>query len=282
LRKSRRTLLLIDDDVFFTNYEVNLLTALGGYVITQCHSVDEGWELACRGGFAFVIVDLKMPPGKTFNSLETSGGHRTGLVLARAIRRASPSTKVVIQSGSADADLERILLPIDGVTFLRKSPNPAELLLAFKKILDPNATRVKSFIVHGHDRQTVLELKNYLQNRLGFDEPTILAERASSGATIVEKFEAYAAGAEWVFVPLTPDDTGGLAAESESGQSRARQNVIFELGYFFGLMRRQSGRIVLLYKGELEVPSDLRGITYIDITDGIEAAGEEIRCNLFV
>jgi predicted nucleotide-binding protein len=282
LRKSKCTLLIIDDDIFFANYEANLLTDAGGYVVTQCHSVDEGWELACRGRFSLVIVDLKMPHGKSFNSLETSGGHKMGLVLAREIRRASPSTKVVIQSGSADADLERILRPIDGVTFLRKSANAAELLLAFKRILDPNATRVKSFIVHGHDRQTVLELKNYLQNRLGFDEPTILAERASSGATIVEKFEAYAALAEWAFVLLTPDDTGQLAGEYESGQSRARQNVIFELGYFFGLMRRQSGRIVLLHKGELQIPSDLRAITYIDITDGIEAAGEEIRRNLFV
>ena len=56
--------------------------------------------------------------------------------------------------------------------------------------------------------------------------------------------------------------------------------MIFELGYFHGLMRRQSGRIILLYKGGLEIPSDLSGITYIDITHGIEAAGEEIRRNL--
>jgi predicted nucleotide-binding protein len=281
VRKSKSRILVIDDDVFFANYVVNTLTDLGGYSVTQSHSVDEGLELANRGKFPLVIVDLKMPPGKSCDSLNTSGGHKTGLVLAREIRKASPSTKVMIQSGAADAEVDSILSQIDGVAFLRKSPNAAELFRAVKQILDPNATGAKSFIVHGHDKQTVLELKNYLQNRLGFDEPTILAERASSGATIVEKFEAYASEADWVFVLLTPDDTGQIAGALDSVQFRARQNVIFELGYFHGLMRRQSGRIILLYKGGLEIPSDLSGITYIDITHGIEAAGEDIRRNLF-
>jgi predicted nucleotide-binding protein len=35
-----------------------------------------------------------------------------------------------------------------------------------------------------------------------------------------------------------------------------------------------------LHVGPLELPSDLIGITYIDISKGIEAAGEEIRREL--
>jgi predicted nucleotide-binding protein len=49
------------------------------------------------------------------------------------------------------------------------------------------------------------------------------------------------------------------------------------LGYFLGAMRRHSGRVVLLHKGQLELPSDLAGVVYIDIAHGIEAAGENIR-----
>lgn len=280
MRKSKGSILVIDDDVFFANYATNLLTDVGGYVVTQSHSVDDGLQLAVRGKFPLVLVDLKMPPGTVFDSVDTSGGHKTGLALARKIRKACPATKVIIQSAAADADLEPIQLQINGISFLRKSPNATDLLRAVKKILDPNAVRAKSFIVHGHARKTVLELKNYLQNRLGFDEPTLLAEQASSGATIAEKFEVYASDVDWVFVLLTPDDTGQIAGVPESVQFRARQNVIFELGYFHGLLRRQSGRIIILYKGELEIPSDLSGITYIDITLGIEAAGEDIRRSL--
>jgi predicted nucleotide-binding protein len=280
MRKSKDRILVIDDDVFYAYYASNLLTDIGGYVVTQSHSVDEGLELACKKKFPLVILDLKMPPGKCFGSVDTSGGHKAGLVLAREIRKNCPSTKVIVQSAAGDADVERVLAQIEGAVFLCKSPNPARLLRAVQEILDPNAVRAKSFIVHGRDRKTALELKNYLQNWLGFDEPTILAEQPSRGATILEKFEAYASDADWVFVLLTPDDAGHVAAEPESAQPRARQNVIFELGYFHGLMRRQSGRIILLYKGALEIPSDLNGIVYIDITFGIEAAGEIIRRNL--
>jgi DNA-binding NarL/FixJ family response regulator len=272
--------LVIDDDIFFANYVANLLTDAEGYLVTQSHSVDEGLKLARRGNFPLVLVDLKMPSGSHLDSLETSGGHKTGLVVAREIRKTSPLTKVIIQSAAPEAELDALPSQIDGVTFFRKSSNPAELIGAVKKILDPKAWLPKAFIVHGHDRKTVLELKNYLQNRLGFEEPIVLAEQPSSGLTIVEKFEVYASDADWVFVLLTPDDTGHAAGVQESIQFRARQNVIFELGYFYGLLNRRSGRIILLYKGVLEIPSDLKGIVYIDITHGIEAAGESIRRDL--
>jgi predicted nucleotide-binding protein len=44
--------------------------------------------------------------------------------------------------------------------------------------------------------------------------------------------------------------------------ARARQNVIFELGYFVGSLG--SGRACLLRKGDVEIPSDLFGVIYTD------------------
>ena len=61
---------------------------------------------------------------------------------------------------------------------------------------------------------------------------------------------------------------------------RARQNVIFELGFFLGKLGRESGKILLLHKGPVEIPSDINGIEYIDISNGIESAGERIRKEL--
>jgi hypothetical protein len=50
--------------------------------------------------------------------------------------------------------------------------------------------------------------------------------------------------------------------------SRVRQNVIFELGYFAGALGR--GRVCLLRKGDVEIPSDLYGVVYteVDAADG--------------
>jgi predicted nucleotide-binding protein len=136
--------------------------------------------------------------------------------------------------------------------------------------------KLKAFIVHGHDNEALLELKNYLQNRLNWPEPIILAERASKGKTIIEKFEYYAEKIDIVFALFTPDDFIGSNDEIK----RARQNVIFEFGYFIGKLGRKSGRVFMLYKKGVEVPTDLSGVIYIDITNGIEQVGEILRTEI--
>ena len=135
----------------------------------------------------------------------------------------------------------------------------------------------KFFIVHGHDHKLLYELKDYLQNRLKFPEPTILMQQPDSGRTIIEKFEDCSSDVDGAMVLLTPDDL----AEAKVGTiKRARQNVIFELGYFVAKFGRKSGRVLLLHSGETEIPSDLNGVIYIDVSGGIESAGEKIRKEL--
>lgn len=129
----------------------------------------------------------------------------------------------------------------------------------------------KIFIVHGHDALARSELKNYLQNILKYPEPIILSEKILPGKTIIETFEEVAADVGVVFVLLTPDDF------VENHPGRARQNVIFELGYFMGKFGRKSGRVIVLLKGDVDIPSDLLGVFYICIDQGIMAAGENIR-----
>ncbi len=137
---------------------------------------------------------------------------------------------------------------------------------------------LRSFIVHGRDDAAKLELKDYLQNTLKLLEPVILHQQPSKGRTVIEKFEECSENIDVAFVLLTPDDIGGLPEEEQ--RERARQNVIFELGVFVGRFGRRSGRVILLHKGNLEIPSDLAGIIYINISNGIEAAGEKIRKEL--
>ena len=135
-----------------------------------------------------------------------------------------------------------------------------------------------SFIVHGHDDTSKLWLKDYLQNTLQLPEPIILHQQPKMGRSVIEKFEELSEKVDVAFILLTPDDMGGLVEEEQ--KKRARQNVIFELGFFVGKFGRKSGRVILLYKGNLDMPSDLAGVFYINISNGIEAAGEEIRREL--
>lgn len=62
---------------------------------------------------------------------------------------------------------------------------------------------------------------------------------------------------------LSADDVGsaGILEKYEPLQSRARQNVVFEMGFFFGLLGQ--GRVCAVHDLKVEMPSDLRGILYV-------------------
>jgi predicted nucleotide-binding protein len=92
-----------------------------------------------------------------------------------------------------------------------------------------------------------------------------LGEQPNRGRTIIEKFVDHAREVGFAVVLLTPDDLGGAAA-TDVQQSRARQNVIFELGYFVGSLGR--GRACLLRKGDVDIPSDLYGVGYTAMDSG--------------
>jgi predicted nucleotide-binding protein len=93
-------------------------------------------------------------------------------------------------------------------------------------------------------------------------EPIILHEKASEGRTIIEKFEEYS-DVGFAVVLLTPDDVGGQASTPSDLKSRARQNVILELGYFMGRLSRRN--VCALYKQGVEIPSDFQAVLYVEI-----------------
>jgi len=138
----------------------------------------------------------------------------------------------------------------------------------------------KIFIVHGRDMPAVNELQLYIQNDLQLGTPIVLWEQPSGGETVIEKFEREAESAGLVFVLITPDDLGHFAGDADPPAPRGRQNVFFELGYFMAKLGRKSKRLILLSKGPVELPSDITGIIQIDVSNGAESAGKQIRGEL--
>ena len=90
----------------------------------------------------------------------------------------------------------------------------------------------------------------------------ILHEQANQGRTLIEKFEHHAGDASFAIVILTADDEGRARGDSEL-RHRGRQNVIFEMGFFFASLGRQ--RVVVLLDPGVEQPSDVQGLLYISI-----------------
>lgn len=132
------------------------------------------------------------------------------------------------------------------------------------KRFDPGALEVKLpknnsvFVVHGQDEGAKQAVARFLE-QLGIT-PVILQEQINQGKTIIEKFEEFSARAGFAIVLMTPDDCGYQIGKETEKMDRARQNVVFELGYFLARLGRN--KIFVLKKGEIEMLSDFIGIVY--------------------
>ncbi|HYE61626.1 MAG TPA: TIR domain-containing protein [Phycisphaerales bacterium] len=271
------TIFVVDDD-FASEALVEALN-LHGFNAERLRSTALAMKNLERLASAdLVILDLMMEGG--------NGAGSAGMKVATAVRKRNPDASIMVLSGVSDPTTIATLRSA-GLEFRSKQTysDIHSLIEQIELLAGPNArSRTPEppvvFIVHGHDEAAKLDLKNYLQNTLRLPEPIILHEQPSLGRTIIEKFEAYASRATLVFVLLTPDDKGAAVTADNDMKRRARQNVIFEMGYFLAKLGRHSGRVILLHKGGLELPTDIAGMIYIDITHGIGSAGEIIRKEL--
>ena len=140
------------------------------------------------------------------------------------------------------------------------------------------------FVIHGRDEGTRAMVARFLEQlRL---KPVILDEQSNQGLTIIEKFERHAQ-VGFAVALLTPDDAGSLQGDGSNLNPRARQNVIFELGFFIGKLGREG--VCALTKGNVEIPSDYAGVGYIPLDNSgawkfqlvkeLKAAGFEVDAN---
>lgn len=175
----------------------------------------------------------------------------------------------------------------------RKLEGLRELLQTEMQLTGGNAPQVsreptghKIFFVHGHDERVLHEVARYLEKLQ--QQIIILREQPNAGRTIIEKFETYA-DVGFALVLLTPDDKGGaINAPASDLNPRARQNVVFELGYFIGRLGRN--RVCALYAEGVELTSDYSGVLYtkldangawrLEIAKELKAAGLPVDMNL--
>lgn len=147
-------------------------------------------------------------------------------------------------------------------------------LLPLKTIVTPNKELTKKqsetekvknnnkvFIVHGHNEEIKHSVARTIE-KLGL-QPIILNEQSNGGLTIIEKFEKYSE-VSFAVVLLTSDDYGS-SKSSDNKNSRARQNVVLELGYFLAKLGRKN--VMPLYENGVELPSDISGVLYTIIDE---------------
>lgn len=138
------------------------------------------------------------------------------------------------------------------------------------------------FLVHGHDELNMHKVSDWVHVLTGV-KPIILSNQLNKGMTLIEKFESYSADSACAIVLMTPDDEARAKREPESALvSRARENVVFELGYFYGKLKREN--VIVLNFG-VKLPGDVHGLVYIGEAEwkvdlGAELAGLGYRAHL--
>jgi predicted nucleotide-binding protein len=132
--------------------------------------------------------------------------------------------------------------------------------------LEPNEKKqaIKSnnlgFLIHGHNQELKLEVARFLENDLK-RKVIILHEQPSKGKTIIEKFESYS-DVDFAVALWTADDIGNKKI-NDGLNKRARQNVVFETGFFIGKIGREN--VIILYEDGVEFPSDYSGVIFIPL-----------------
>ena len=125
------------------------------------------------------------------------------------------------------------------------------------------------FLVHGHD----LGLKDQVSELLlswGI-RPIVLSDIEGGHKSILQKFMLHAQEARFAVVLISADDRGASNREfnfagAQTLKYRARQNVILELGFFYGRLDWEN--VFVLQKEaddpwpSFERPSDLNGIDF--------------------
>lgn len=118
------------------------------------------------------------------------------------------------------------------------------------------------FVVHGSQLLRAQEVARVIEKMTGRDA-VILHEEPNNGLTVIEKFERHAESAAFAVVLLTADDEGRAAGSEDGLRPRGRQNVVLEMGYFFGKLGR--AQVSVLYDPGVEQPSDIHGLVYVKL-----------------
>jgi predicted nucleotide-binding protein len=126
-------------------------------------------------------------------------------------------------------------------------------------------SQTKVFIVHGKNHHVRDQIDLYLTKELGL-KTCVMEAGAHSGRTLPEKLEEMASDCTFAIFILTADDVL-RDAKKNALLKRARQNVILEVGYFWGALGRRDRVAFLVDKDPaMDLPSDIQGIGWIPIT----------------
>jgi predicted nucleotide-binding protein len=260
----KTTILLADNDEESREVWAEVLRA-HGYEVVEADSSSAAREKLNQGEGDLAVFDLHM-------DTEEEPADQSGRLLAEEARDLSVPA-VILTGEPSDVVWQADQRP--AVPVVDKKGGPQVLLETVRTLEDDLKSLTDDFVpvvflAHGHDKEARDEIVEFLAK--GRMQVVVLQEQGRLGETIIERFERYSQDAQLAIILVTPDDLGckweknlDLRKLRRKLQPRARQNVIFELGYFTAKLGRL--RVIVLSKGgkDIELPSDYAGVVPVEM-----------------
>jgi predicted nucleotide-binding protein len=223
-----------------------------GYEVVTASSVAEAQELLIKGDLDLAILDLHMQS-------DGDEADDSGLRLAQVYRESVP---IIILTGRATvsaavAALQKESRSSPAVAVVRKQEDgPWVLGQEMERAMLP-----KVFVSHGRDDNARMAVAKFLEKR-GL-QAVMLKDQPIIGQAILDAFER-CTNVQFAIILMTPDDEGRLKGDGAL-QPRARQNVIFELGFLLAKLGRNNV-VALCSQGiPLDWPSNYKGVLYQEL-----------------
>lgn len=151
---------------------------------------------------------------------------------------------------------------IDAEYFCKETTSPSTIANYIKNYFDTQRKRLFNnvFIVYGHNENMRTNVTKYVR-RIGINTLDLMTYSPAGIRTIFDTLNSCASSIECAIVLLSGDDIV-FNDRLEFQSYRARQNVIFEMGFFAGVLGRN--KVIVLYEpnDKFEFPSDILGIYY--------------------
>ena len=226
-----------------------------------------------------LFINGKTIPIDDIERIEISRSDLPSKDIITQIKAKDSQSNVVIIGG---ASYEwRVARRSEDVTeeYITGPPGTKRINIPIEDTIKPSVSisENKVFVVHGHDQELKNDVEIFLKN-IGLN-PIVLHREVDEGLTLVEKFERHS-DVGYALILMTPDDVGyPISALNKSEnkrkiESRARQNVIFEWGYFVGKIGRSN--VCCVYKEGVTLPSDMAGLVYKKVAKTIEEIGYKL------
>ena len=272
--KIKYKILICDDNTHYVDRLYPEISKLNYHNIDYCVDIDVGItpetcmeKLRCNT-YDIIILDVCIRDGATTKTnydvlWSLAQSEYYGPDMYKEAIKHNPEAKVFVLSNLKIFNLRTIFNNADVEYFCKKQTTEIDIARHIKNYFDTGKKRIYNnvFIVYGHNEHMRTSVEKYV-NKLGLKSIDLLENSSGGLQTIFDALVDCANAVECAIILLSADDVV-LSNNSKKKQYRARQNVIFEMGFFAGFLGEN--KVIVLYEEheDFEFPSDVGGIFYI-------------------